>query len=271
VSPDDVAAQLPGARVLQAGGGHGRGNLLLLFEDAAEPAVLKVYRPRRPPRRALREALRSFSHRAFEGKRGTGPRQRRRTEEQSLRLWRRLGFDVPGLPERPLPDALREPALWLEYCPGPTLATTLRDPAVGPARRGDLVARLASQQGVRHAAALERAEPLLLQEHASLKHVLVCGERLVTFDFEIGFARSLPVLGALAQELAGTLRSLERGRRGRELYDVYVEAHPHPELLVEAARRALHGGGIAGLSRRWSDRRRRGPSKGEVLGRLLSR
>jgi len=258
-----------GLEVIQAGGGHGLGNALYL--DRAQPALLKVYRPRRRGA-PLRETLRSVGHQLFEGKRGTAPRDRQRTESLVLRLWAAHGFDVPAVIERPIPPEVPEPALWLEWCPGETLDRALA--AVDLAAARALAERLAVEQARRHQRALELSEPLLAMEHPTIVHVLASGERLVSIDFENAYRRGFPAATAVARELAGTLRSFLRRlpERGEALFDAYVAAYPRRDLLRAAAQSTLRGGGLAGALRRLRDRRRENrPSKLEVMARVLAR
>lgn len=284
-APPEEPTSLPGEgpaglEVLQAGGGHGRGNALLLDREGG--ALLKVYRSRRGASGAWRELLRDLAHRRLEGKRGVGPEVRRETEREVLRLWRSEGFDVPAVLDLATPPGIEEPSLWLEYCDGRTLDRAIADCALegrgAPADRADLlVARLAGEHGRRHRRALDRTEPLLVQEHPTIVHTLHCGDRLVTIDFENAWASGAPVPLVVARELAGTLRSFFRrlGRgsgagEGGRAFDVFVEAYPEPALLREAALIITRGGGLVGALRRRRDRRRRNrPSKVEVMGWVL--
>ncbi|MGA1490116.1 MAG: hypothetical protein ACO4B3_14075, partial [Planctomycetota bacterium] len=221
-APPEEPTSLPGEgpaglEVLQAGGGHGRGNALLLDREGG--ALLKVYRSRRGASGAWRELLRDLAHRRLEGKRGGGPEGRRETEREVLRLGRSEGFDVPAVLDLATPPGIEEPSLWLEYCDGRTLDRAIADCALegrgAPADRADLlVARLAGEHGRRHRRALDRTEPLLVQEHPTIVHTLHCGDRLVTIDFENAWASGAPVPLVVARELAGTLRSFFR-RLGR--------------------------------------------------------
>jgi len=260
-----------GLEVIQAGGGHGLGNALYL--DRARPALLKVYRPRRRGA-PLRETLRSIGHQLFEGKRGTAPHDRQRTESVVLRLWAAHGFDVPAVIERPVPPEVSDPALWLEWCPGESLDRALAALSLDPAAARALVERLAREQARRHQKAIELSEPLLAMEHPSIVHVLASGERLVSIDFENAWRRGFPAASAVARELAGTLRSILRRlpERGEALFDAYVAAYPRPDLLRAAAESTVRGGGLTGALRRFRDRRRENrPSKVEVMARVMEK
>ena len=264
---DSPGSPLSSLEVLQEGGGHGRGNALYL--DRAAGALLKIYRPRRANSQAWREALRSFGHRVFEGKRGTSPLERQRTEAAALRVWAEHGCDAPALIDRTVPREITDPALWIEFCPGRTLDLVLADKGVDPSVAQDHIERLAHDHGRRHRRALDSGESLLIQEHASIVHALASEERLVTFDFENAYREGFPIEVAVCHELAGTLRSFFRrvgGEEGRGFFDQFVAAYPEREILAEAARRAIGGGGLAPRLKRWRDRKRKNrPSKVEVM------
>ncbi len=259
-----------GLEVLQEGGGHGLGNALYL--DRAHGALLKVYRPRRVKMQAWRELFHSLGHQLFEGKRGTSPRQRQSTELISLRTWIAHRFDVPELIDRPIPDGLPTTSSWMEYCPGQTLDEYLRSPGLDSAQLGTTVERLACEQAIRHRKALDSQENLLLQEHASIVHVLVSDERLITIDFENAYRGGFPTQVALSHELAGTLRSFFRRvpQRGQACFDQYLGAYPERVLLREAALQVTRGKGVAASLKRWRDQKRKNrPSKLEVMHWVL--
>ena len=266
----DSRAEGPhGLEVLQAGGGHGLGNALFL--DRAAGALLKVYRSRRGRSEAWREALRDVGHRVFEGKRGVSPAARAATEKETLLLWARHGFDVPALIDRPIPTEVTDPALWIEFCPGETLDRALSAEGSAAPAFGERIARLAVDHARRHALALAEGEILLVQEHPTIVHTLVSGDRLVTIDFENAYASRTSVATAIARELAGTLRSffrrLEGGEsEGRAAFEAFLAAYPEREILAAAVARATSGGGFAARLRRRRDRGRRNrPSKVEVM------
>jgi len=247
-----------------------RGNVVFLAEGPEGARVLKLYRRRQG---RLGEFLAGLSQRFVEKKRGVTAAERRATEALMLALWTAHGFDVPRLLDGPSLRGLGPHVLWMEHCPGPTLAAVLADDARPWDERCALLERVAGDQGRRHAAAVEARDPRLLQEHATLNHVLVCGERLVTFDLEGGFLGTVDPTEALSLELAGTLRSLEKatGERFDEALAAFVSAHGQPELLREAARRAVRSRSLARRLRRWRDRRQRGPrGKSWVMERLLA-
>jgi hypothetical protein len=243
--------------VLQEAHAHGGGNRLLLYEVDGAPALLKVYRARGA---RWQEIAKSFSYRFLERKRGITARERCALERAQLALWRRHGFDVPALLSHPLPPGFEpDTTSWLEYCPGPTLHAFTADAAQPLAAREAALARFGAALASRQARVLETGELALVMKHASLKHVLVYGERLVHFDLESAHAPGVDVGDALADELSGLVRSLlrapavaERERLGAAL----LAGHARPELLRTILSRGL-GGALRRRVRRLADRRRR--------------
>ncbi len=264
MSADEVA----GGRLLKGGGRDGRSNSVWLVGDA----VLKLYRRRRSwLREVAGEAAAWFFHR----KRGVSVGVRHETERRSLAIWRGNGFDVPATLDRPLPEGVAPPALWMEYCPGPLLFD-----AVEPGR----LERLGAAMDRRHALALETREPLLVHEKGTLKHVIVCGDRLVTFDFEQGFRRSFPMLEALAEEVAGYLRSLAQATEESKVQSpeskvgsfedgvkAFLRGYSDMARLRRIAEWGTRGVSFYRLMKRWQDGMRR-PMHGkvDVLRRLLT-
>ncbi|HBP17966.1 MAG TPA: hypothetical protein DEA08_09250 [Planctomycetes bacterium] len=244
-----------------------RGNFIVRVE-AETPRVLKVYRGRRG---ALKDALTSFSGQVFEGKRPVDPAARRETERRSLEIWAREGFSVPRLFGEAPPEWVEGPSLWLELTPGPRLSDVLQDPGVSMARKVRLARALARETHARHRRALELNEPLLLPEHPTTKHVLVqADERLVTIDFEGGYDSGYPVLFALAQELAGVLRSIPPIETRAGLGDRFLDAYGDEDLL-ESACAAYFSMQPARALRRLSDRVRRRRSKSATMAEVWRR
>jgi tRNA A-37 threonylcarbamoyl transferase component Bud32 len=258
--------------LLQEGGAHGGGNQLRLYDAPDGRVLLKLYR-----RRGSRIGgwIKRLGAGPLEGRSGTTPRERCAHERESLRLWRAHGFDVPALPDRPLPPGLDpRTASWLEYCPGRRLSEVLQDERVPLDEKRGFVARLGRDDARRHALAIELDERRLLHENASVKHVIVFGERLVHFDLESGFHERVAAAEALAQELSTRLRSLARHRPQdfEALAGLYVASYAAPERLRWAADRGLHSPNPLQRIRRHFDRRRRQPgsSKAEMLEWLLA-
>ena len=241
-----------GARLLERGGRAG-GNQVFVVETPSGPRVLKLYRGRK---RAWREPFRWFGH-LLEGKRSTRPAARHATERESLRLWKGAGFDVPAVYDEPLPDGVEPPALWMEYCPGSTLRDVVRDESRALSERQALVRRFGDELARRQARAILDQQPLLIHEHASVFHVLVSRERLVSFDLEGGYRPHVSLPRALEQELGGLVRSLLRAVPEHiealvdALVDGYVTADEGAaEQLRQIAERGAHGGGLVRWVRR---------------------
>lgn len=261
-------AVLFGGRVLHRQ--RRRGNVLIVYGEGDDARLLKLYRRRRS---RARELSRDLSHRWFEGKQGVDPATRCATERRCLEVWSRHGFDVFRRFEAPLPPGAAPPANWLEYRRGALLSHRLRDAHADLARREALLRRFATELGRRQRRALELGEPLLIQENASLKHVLVSGERLIHFDFETAYRADFPLLDAAARELGGHLRGLSRasGRHFDAALALFVDAYADRDLLRRAAERAVRAGGLVRPLRRWQDRLRRPRhAKTEVMERLLA-
>ncbi|MBZ0253378.1 MAG: hypothetical protein K8I02_08570, partial [Candidatus Methylomirabilis sp.] len=197
----------PRLRQMQEGDPHRGGNVLVLVGDEGEAQVLKIYR-RRGTR--AQEWSRALSHLFIEGKRGAGARARRDTERLCLTLWAAHGFDVFTVFDLPPPSWIAHPTLWIEYCPGRSLLWAMLDASVPWEQKLGWLRRLASDMARRHALALRLGEPLLVQEHGTVNHVPVSGERLIPFDFEVAYRAGYPVLRAVSTELGGYLRSVQK-------------------------------------------------------------
>ena len=272
MSGDAADARFGEPRVLQSGGRDpGTGNRLLLYRIGGRPALLKLYRRRRA---AWREPVKRFSYRFIEARRGVTARQRRDLERSNLALWRDQGFDVPALLAHPLPpDLAGEVALWLEYCPGPLLSAVLADRERALAERTGCVERFARELARRQQRALELGERRLVMSHASAKHVLIHGDRQVSFDLETSYAPGYPMLDALALELAGCLRSVLREAPDDRaaLGAAFVRGYGDDAFLERLARHGLLGGGLRQRVKRASDARRRPAlSEGDALRWLVA-
>lgn len=208
------------------------GNLVFVIDTAAGRVVQKLYFPRKSP---LREGFRA----ALGVLRGlkTSPRAaaRRLTEASQLRHWREQGFDVPKLLEPAEAGFVPGPYNLLEFVEGEVLLQSLRrDSGRTLVARRDLLARFADAWQQRHAAALQRDDPRLLQEHGTLEHVIVSGDRFITFDHEQAFRPGAAVLPVVAKEFASKLRSLLKGcgpEAFDELLDALVTGYGNDELL----------------------------------------
>ena len=104
-----------------------------------------------------------------------------------------------------------------------------------------------------------------------MNHIFVQDERLVCFDFENGFLPGFPVIEAMAQELAGYLRSLVRTapQDSTALLQAWVDGYSDTNVLRRTVEYAVLDPGIFRRVKRWHDRRRGPGSKTLVMERLL--
>lgn len=204
---------LDGELLARSARGDGR-HLVVKIELGGKPAVVKLYGRKRD---WLRDFLRDIGQRFLVGKSGMTPAARCQTERDTLALWRAHGFDVPAALALPLPPEVPPLHLVSEWIEGQLLFVPIRDPRVALSEKQRLLARLAAEWGRRHALALRLREPRLLQTHAMLGHVLWVAagasgpgsaERLVTFDFEVTWARRAATPRRVAQELMQLLESI---------------------------------------------------------------
>jgi len=205
------------------------GNLVFRVRTAEGSVIHKIYRNRHG---LVRTWVRCLLVRAARVKTGTDATSRWRTEADVLAVWRAAGFDVPA-DESPLHPELAGPRrLVLEDVAGHSMLTLLaskemrrkRDTALLPcAARDELLRRFAEVWCRRHALAMARSEPRLVQEHGGFQHVLVSGQRLVHIDFEQAFLRPGNLRAKIAREMAGYLRSLYK-RIDADVFRAYVEA-----------------------------------------------
>lgn len=266
------ALACPGVELISGPGrsAYRSGNLMFRYHANDVDVILKVYRRRKS---AWNDFWAGFSERWIERKRGASATRRCATEAACLAVWRAAGFDVPKLLRRAPPDwAGSHPSLWLEYVEGQTLHAQLEDPGVPEARKRDWIARLGAEHGRRHRLALERGEILLVQEHATPRHVLVSGPRLVGFDFEHAYQPGFPIATALAFELASTLRALWRDPARPDAHvDVFLESHAEPEIVRESCRQFASGAWRWRIYRGLETRQRRVRSKTETMHRVAER
>jgi|GEM_PF-295592 len=195
-----AAGRLDGNRVWRAG-------------SPARPVLQKLYGERGG---WLHAHLREFFTVLRGAKTGTRAAERRATEARVLALWRSHGCDAPAELSSEHPDLANDRTNVLEFVEGPLLDERLRDPALAEPARAALLAAFGAAWGRRHRLALELREPALLQEHATLQHVIVAGPpgapRFVTFDHENAFVRADDVAAYLAKEVASVLPSLYRSQ-----------------------------------------------------------
>ena len=245
---------IPDGELIQGPNARG-GNLLFRVSTRDGDLVLKLYRRRKARWRA---PLRHVAH-FVEGKRGTSPHARCETERETLEVWQRHGFLAPRLVDRPCPQSVEPPFLWMTWLPGVDLRGALEDAQVSCTDKAAWMRRLAASMSFRHTRALEAKEPLLIPEHPHVQHVLVDGPRVAIFDHEGGYTPRYPLRQAIAAEFAGTLRSALRAAPG--IADVllasFVDGYDERARARSVCDDALDGGGLTRRFHRWDDRRRR--------------
>lgn len=254
---------------LQEPGADGLGNVIRKCEGPQGTWILKQYR-RRWPR--LQEFTEAIVARWVLGLTGGSARARHAAEKRSLELWSAEGFDVLRRIDAPIPAEIRDPAIWLEYCPGRTLAEILIDEGVPWSEKTALLGRLGGELRRRHRRALELEEPMLIQKHGTLQHVLLFEQRMITIDLEGAYRPGFPMREALTRELSGYLRSLAKSAPGQvdEAFRCLIEAYGDRDRLREIADWGVHGKSHYRFFTRRQDRKRRAEhGKTEVLRRLL--
>jgi len=204
--------------------GDGRQRVLKLCH-AGTPYILKCYGLKTSRRRAVMRELGSLT---VAGKSSIRARARCKTEREVLRLWMREGFDVPRLLSIEPPLEIQEPYLVLEWIPGCSLYDILESQETSLVRKEDLISRFAALMEKRHARALELHEPRLLFERPTFEHVLISGDRLIHFDFEIVFTSKSDIGRFVRREIVGFLHSLAKSSRESfgSLLDTFVAAYP---------------------------------------------
>ncbi len=206
---------LDGEVLARSARGDGR-HLVLKISLHGVPAVLKLYGRKRD---WLKDTLRDIGHRWLLGKTGMTARARWTTERETLALWRRHGFDVPAELQLPLPAAVPPMRLLSVFVPGKPLYLAIEHETLPLAEKERLIAWLAADWGRRHTLALQLVEPRLVQSHAMLAHVFHVApgaeapdsaERLVTFDFEVAWARRSALPRLVSLEIAQLFDSIAR-------------------------------------------------------------
>ena len=219
------------------------GNRVWRVETPDGPVLQKLYGERGGCLHAL---AREVASRIRDGKTSTLAAGRRATERRLLELWRNHGFDVPRDITRSHPDLANDRTLILEFVPGRLLSQVLGDrptDAESDAEsRTALLRRFATEWGRRHRVALDHGEAGLVQEHGGFLHVIVSGDRLVTFDLENAFRPRKDLTPILAKEIAAYVRSLAKLSGPDRFEDdlrTLVAAYPERPLLEATVRHYL--------------------------------
>ncbi len=203
------------------------------------PLILKTFSSRRSPGKTLL----THAGNRLGGRSSYTARGRQRTETTNLALWKDAGLDVPRLLPPPPGLNLPLPHVCMEFLEGQPLSGFLANDSLPLPQRDDILIRFLHSWAARHALALDRQDPRLVQEHGSFEHVMWTGSRLVTFDLEVSFLPSRPVLPCLVDEICGYLRSLFRllpDPLARHYFELIVQHYPRRDFLQEIPRRLLH-------------------------------
>ena len=212
--------------------GDGSHRVLKVMHEG-RPLILKCYGLKVGP---LHAALRQYGVRLIIGKSAYSVAGRFNTERRVLELWRREGFDVPGISAPSFLSEIAQPCLALEWIPGPTLASVLRSPDESLGRKRELIEKFAQVMGKRHERAIALREPSFMFEHPTFNHVIVSGDRLVHFDFEIAFTQKNNIERIARHELAGFLYAMPRSNREHFpcLLEALVTAYPDRARIKQA-------------------------------------
>jgi hypothetical protein len=195
-----------------------------------QPAVLKTYASRRGPAQTF---LSNIEH-LLTGRTPYAAAARQRTERENLAAWRQLGLDVPRIIDHPFDPPIPLPHLCMEYVEGRRIPELLADPQVPPEEKDRAFERFVKAWEARHAAAEARRDPRLVQEHATLDHVMIGGSRVVTFDLEVSYTSPEDVRSLVAREIGGYVLSLFKKLpepQAGHFLELLLTAYPAPSRL----------------------------------------
>ncbi len=197
---------------------------------AGRPVILKTYSSRRG---VLSTFLSNTGH-VFGGRTSYLSEARYQTELSNLDLWRNSGFEVPGVVQHDFNPPLPVKYLCMEYVDGPLLSSYLSDPDISAEKKDSVLAAFLRRWAERHTAAENLREPRLVQEHATFNHVILAGDRFVTFDLEVSYTGSANIQRLIAYEICGYLRSIFKRLpedRITRFLDILVENYPRRDFL----------------------------------------
>lgn len=227
------------------------GNYLYKVPFRGGFAVLKVYFCSRG---RVKRIVKTFDNVVMNGQTSFMPRARLRTEQDAMKVWREAGFRVFDIYANVRVEGLpRDGYALYEYVEGRHLHKLLPDASVPMEERLAVYRRFLEQWHRRHRLAIERREPRLIHENGDLKHVLVRGDELVWFDFEMCFRSGRHIEDLVARELLAYIKSLahflpedvfriffaetmERYPDRALLERCYTIIYRHHNLLVRAGR-----------------------------------
>jgi len=198
-------------------------------------AVLKVYYGSRS---MWEMVAKSFGNVVFEGQTSYMPRTRLEMERECLALWRKHGFRVFGTyddVEVRAPDCPPGGYLLLEYVDAPKLIDHMRDASLPFEERLATWRRFLPEWGRRHEIAVREREPRLVHENGDTKHVMLHGDELLWFDFEMVFRSRSRVEEYVGHEIIQYIWNLLRAlppELHEPLLAATVEDYPHPRFLA---------------------------------------
>ncbi len=194
--------------------------------DGTTPMILKLYGLKRSGLRALlRRCLSPFDV----GQSSSSIHARIQTERAVLALWQKEGFDVPKIYSPAFLEGFDQPCLAMEYISGQTLTTLLLDTTIPLDHKKDIISRFCREMARRHERALEQQENRLLLFHPNMSRILVSGDRLVYFDFEVVYTPGYDLKRIAGKEIGGFLYALARCAPRQQLHSLmecFIKAYP---------------------------------------------
>jgi hypothetical protein len=237
-------------------------------------AVLKVYYGSRS---RLQYVYKTIGNICFASQTSVMPKARRRVELECLKVWREYGFRVFDTYEDVRVEGLPEGGYTLfEWCPGTRFVEYFLDPEHSFDERMAMWRRFVPDWHRRHRLAVDHREPRLVHENGDLKHIIICDDELVYFDFEMAFRSRRRVKEFVAREILAFLKSLGKCV-GHDEWDAFLEEtvklYPSKELLRYTHQFAFKNPNYAlriarALDRRLKPRARKPFAKYNVARRL---
>ncbi|MFC1497588.1 hypothetical protein ACFLS1_03820 [Verrucomicrobiota bacterium] len=204
-------------------------NAVWKIDINGKPAVLKTYSSRRGPIKTFLSNIEHF----LSGRTPYTPSARYHTERENLRLWKKAGFDVPDIMEHHFDPEIPLPHLCLEYVEGSLLSSHLANTSILDKEKNNVFREFVEQWANRHQAAAQSSNPRLIQEHATLDHVIFSHDRFVTLDLEVSYKRQ-NIKALIAHEICGYMKPLFKRLPDKEadhFLELLVKHYPHRQYL----------------------------------------
>jgi len=208
--------------------GDGRHKILQVDHDGALLAI-KCYGLKRS---RLRTIIRNFGSLHIVGKSSIKSEGRFKTENETLALWKEKGFEVPSVFGLDNPDL--QPCIALEWISGPTLSSIFQSVKTPLEDKIGLVEKFAVIAASRHELSIKMNETRLTYEHPTFNHLILSGDRMVHFDFEIVFTWKNDLERLIRREISGFLRSLVNRLQAEEIGPImraFVNTYPDRNRL----------------------------------------